>query len=205
MLGGCRSEPPAEPPVEEEVRRVLLEAAFGNRYGDSHGRLLRWGGPVRVGVTGDAGYDDRGCLRRAVRRIDEALDALPVRLDPEGAELMVQYGPLDAIPGEPAESAADAGWVEWQVSADGTIRSARVWVPSDDSFPQYMRDNLALEGLMAALGLPGVIGDHYPSALHGPPNWDVVALAPIDIATLGLLYSPRLRPGMRREQVEDAL
>ena len=204
---GCRrsdeGKSAASPPTgPHPLAAPYLQAAFGNRWGGEAAVLRKWTHPVTIRVGGTPRYEDRLQLRRAVQQLAELPHLVDVELaewEDGPADLEIVYLPIERYP--PAANDAERSYLArytCEADAEGALQHGRILLPSDQTVPQYMRDNLLLEGIAACFGLAGGLAGPDDSALFSEPNWNVGSWAELDLRLLDLHYRPELPAGLDR-------
>lgn len=207
LLGGsgCRQEPEgdgAQSPGPHPLAEPYLEVAFGNRWGPAPGVLRKWNRPVTVRVIGTPRYEDRIHLRRTIAEVASVPGMVDFDLaewEPGRADLEVRYLTAELLREAGPDHEGYPALYRCRAAAGGALEHGEILLPADEAFPQYMRDNMLLEGLVACLGLAGGLEQHDDSAVHAEPNWYATSLTGLDRDLLALHYRDELPAGLSRE------
>ena len=210
-LAERRATPRPEAPAEtgpHPLAEPYLEVAFGNRWGAAPPVLRKRTHPATVRVGGEPRYEDRIHLRRVVAELD-GVPGLGLELrewDAGPADLEIQYLSEDLL--RQAQPGYDDGYpalYQCPGDAGGALLPGRILLPADEHFPQYMRDNMLLEGIVACLGLAGGLDGHDESAFHDGPNWHATSLTELDRRLLALHHRRELPAGLTRDEAARRL
>ncbi|HSK69987.1 MAG TPA: DUF2927 domain-containing protein [Candidatus Limnocylindria bacterium] len=200
---GCAASP--EP---EGLREAFRDAAFRAEYdGGDVDMLRRWERPLAVWIGGDATPEDMEGLREFVAQLNANVPGLPgvsVAQDKWKADVRITLAPLRRLPDvQPGYVPGNWGFFHFTYDDYGAILEGDISVASDVT-TQAERDHLIREELTGALGLPNDLDGHPDSIIHAA--WTTTReLSELDWALLGLLYDPRLAPGMTWLEAARAL
>lgn len=159
--------------------------------------------PLRVKIYGGDDADIRDRVEKALAEIQQitGIDYRFVGLyeKPRNGIMEIRYGPRDENSRDAGFDANCHGQIHHAVSSNpGLITGTRIWLPSD---MPWKIDRCIQEEIAQALGPPNDVSDFGERTLFNDLNTRSQKLTPWDRLALWILYDPRLKPGMHREDV----
>ena len=215
LLGVICAPAVAGPAEDNQVLELFAATAFGSATGDN-GRLFKWDRPIRVRLVGRAPARYRGWAEAHMRDLARLTGHEIEMVTDISADVLIYFVPQfqDVIDGKlnailrryVADPAQITGILKGyalskaicggQLNAEGSaLKEAIVFVPINQ--PPPVGHNCLVTQATRVMGLPfpapagaaSVFGADSPHS-H---------LTAIDRRLIGLLYDPRLKPGMKRD------
>lgn len=209
VLGACDGEncfvTGAEcAPVGGTTRRELsaeeahfMKLAFDAPWPD--GRMIRWAQPIRIGFSEPATTEDAQTLEDIGRQLGPLLGDVDLLVATSDLNLRVSYVPRDSVRKlankETVAGIAFVGVMDWE------IQSGAVYVAQE--FSGTARANILLHEIAHGIGLGGHSED--PASVLYPSINHLTDLPAHDEFAVRTLYSPKLTPGMTRDDARRAL
>lgn len=184
--------------LEPAERSYFRELAFGS----GADAVRKWVQPVRVGLEGDPGRDDRRAVAAAVAELNSWVPRPGVRLVESDAGVIIHFWPRARF-----KDQADAQWpfsyrFDW--SAELELTAVNVFIATE-GLPQRRRSRFVYEGLARALGFPNTSRRQIESIFFYGPGFAAWDYRPLDRDLVRALYRPEIPPGTTAEAFDAAL
>lgn len=190
------------PDQEERALAYLSEIGFGAEYDSVDEVLHRWGQEIRIKIHGEPTDADLKTLERVVTELNNLLSGIGLTLTEEAANVDLYFSPesdFSAI--EPAYVPVNLGFFRVWFDEDGAIHRGRILIATQET-NQAERSHLIREELTQSLGLFKDSWRYSDSIFY--EGWTTTSeFGPLDVSAIRLLYSPQVKPGMTRNQVQD--
>jgi hypothetical protein len=185
-----------------DIDRVAA-IAIGAEYGDARAEVARWHGDITVGVAGEPQAEDRAALEDVVAELAALIAPTRIRLVDGGADMLVQFAPVDEFAGlHPNYEPDNYGffWMHW----DGAgITDADVLI-STTGLTRRETNHLIREEVTQALGLANDLSDEADSIFYAP--WtDTQTYSASDTRVIRALYCADVTHGMSVDDFNDVL
>lgn len=192
----------------ETIAKDFIQLLYYSEYGKQHKYLLKWDGPVTVGIQADELWRHEADIRTLLSHIREAAPGLDVRLTrDDSTNITLRTAPYREMKSlaptalcffVPANlnwadylEARHAGEVSWE--NDKGLSDVSIFIPAFTS-PESVRTCI-LEEITQALG-PGNDLFRLEDSIFNDDNAHEYPTS-FDLLILKLLYSSELRPGER--------
>lgn len=177
--------------------------AIGAEYGDARAVVTRWHGDVTVGVAGAPRAEDRAALEAVLADLAALIAPTRIRLVDGGADMLVQFAPVDEFPQLlPEYVPGNYGffWMHWD---EAGITDADVLI-STTGLTRRETDHLIREEVTQALGLANDRDDEADSIFYAP--WtDTQTYSASDTRVIRALYCAEVTHGMSVAAFRDML
>ncbi len=189
------------PDQEARAMAYLSEIGFGTEHGSGDEVLHRWTQEVRIKIHGEPTGADLETLERVVSELNDLLSGIELSITDEAPNVDLYFSPESDFPRiEPAYVPLNMGFFRVWFDEDGAIHRGRVLIASQGT-TQAERSHLIREELTQSLGL---FKDswHYSDSIFYEGWTTTSEFGPLDVSAIRLLYSPKIEPGMTRDQVQ---
>lgn len=208
--GGSEPEDTDEPDEPEyitasgygaaEIIDYFCSVGLSAEYNESPNAVLKWTGPVKYFISGEATQADRDKVASLAAALNAVagFPGISEAASPDEANLSISFVDLEGMT-EAAGGAYNGYVTVWWDS--GVISRGEIYYRTD--LEQSHRDAVIVEELCQSLGLLQDTYDH-PESIFYQYHTEIDWPSPLDWAIIELLYSPELRPGMDEESVRSA-
>lgn len=193
------TEPPSGLPATQAQRDYFFEIALNSEDGSSH-PLLRWEKPVRIHVRTDANHEDYTEIDQVVGELRN-LTGLDIARTTTGGNVGLYVVSLREFPNYGGPASGGGGYFQI-FPGYGTVDSARVLIGTEGT-PTFRR-HIIREELTQMLGLPND-SYRYPDSIFYQDYSTVTAFSSLDRFVIRTAHDDRLRFGMSRSEIEEAL
>lgn len=212
VLSGClvpaagsrESSPVVQRDYSRQEKEYFMEIALGAEYGSSDSSIHKWDDDIRIKVKGSPTDEDMETLEDVIEELDRLTTGITLETVFWNPDIKIHFASVDRFVFiEPNYVPGNMGffWAWWD--GTGELYKARILI-ARDRITQEERSHLIREELTQCLGMMNDSGRFEESIFY--QGWtDVQDYAEIDRAVISILYDPRIRPGMDRQEVEDIL
>lgn len=206
-LAACSDASPVQPAYDDAAIAYFGTIAFGTE--DSGiGPLRRWSEDIDLSIEGAPTAAHIATVEAVVADLNELIGTIDIRIvdadaagTPDVRVLVVTWDSLAVL--EPVLANDNAAVFRYWWNADQEIYTARAII-SYDVGPDALQMHWIREEVTQLFGLGHDTWDYEESIFYAGYS-ETTAYAPIDRSVIRMLYDPRLRPGMTREQALGAL
>ncbi|MCY3800736.1 MAG: DUF2927 domain-containing protein [Chloroflexi bacterium] len=163
--------------------------------------IVKWCGPVRVGVAGQPSNSDLREINRVINQLRLLIRPVEIFRDDSDPNLIIYLVPGDEFGRVRPEFPSARGVVSVQPDRSGCLFTGDVAV--DATRNELVRRSLIREELTQALGLLKDSWTYSDSIFYqGQALIETIEFADIDEAVIRLHYDPRIEPGMTETDLE---
>ncbi len=190
------------PDQEERALAYLSEIGFGAEYDSVDEGLHKWTQEIRIKIHGEPTDADLETLEQVVTELNNLLSGIGLILTEEAANVDLYFSPeSDFSELEPAYVPVNLGFFRVWFDEDGAIHRGRILIATQET-NQAERSHLIREELTQSLGLFKDSWRYSDSIFY--EGWTTTSeFGSLDVSAIRLLYSPQVKPGMTRNQVQD--
>ncbi|HYG58906.1 MAG TPA: DUF2927 domain-containing protein [Symbiobacteriaceae bacterium] len=188
-----------EAPDGDAVEYFLAVALSGFEFGSAPSVVYKWTDDILIQVTGSPAESDETALDQVIDDLNDLIAPLQIRRVATGGNVTIFYGPDEEFPRQVrGYTPGNRGYFAVNYSSSHAIRSSKILISTNVT--KKARAHLVREELTQSLGMFRDSWDYEDSIFY--QGWTTTGTyAPIDETVVRLLYDPRLKPGMTREQV----
>lgn len=204
LLIGCSFQSNSSNFSQEEID-YFTEIALGAEFGDEIPVIKKWTNDIRIKVIGEPTEADLNTLNNIVNDLNELITGIKIKLVENKENLTITFSPesdFASIDQNYIPTNYGFFWALWH-DDNFVIYDASILVASAD-ITQQERSHLIREELTQSLGLMNDSNKYKDSIFY--QEWtDITEFSEMDRAVIKLLYLKKIKPGMSKEQVLNAL
>lgn len=204
ILFGCSVQTNTDNFSQEELE-YFTEIALGAEFGDEIPVIKKWTDDIHIKINGEPTARDLETLHDIVNDLNELINGIKVKIVESKENLTITFSPeSDFAEIDPNYVPINYGffWALWH-DDNFVIYDASILVSSAD-ITQRERSHLIREELTQSLGLMND-SNKYKNSIFYQKWTDVTEFSEMDRAVIKLLYLKKIKPGMSKEQVLNAL
>ena len=198
------STSPSNTMYNDQDLEYFFEIAFGVEYGTTTVVLHKWASDIRIKINGSPTIEDTNTLNQVITELNSLMGGISLSIVPSNPNIDIYFTTMDQFPSiEPNYVPGSRGffWTWWNSSGD--INKARILI-SIDKPNQQERSNIIWATLTRSTGLMKE-SSKYKDSIFYEGDSITASYAPIDRVIISLLYDSRLKSGMTKDQVKNAL
>ena len=198
------STSPSNTMYNDQDLEYFFEIAFGVEYGTTTVVLHKWASDIRIKINGSPTIEDTNTLNQVITELNSLMGGISLSIVPSNPNIDIYFTTMDQFPSiEPNYVPGSRGffWTWWNSSED--INKARILI-STDEINQQERSHLIWKLLTRSIGLMKE-SSKYKDSIFYEEDSITASYAPIDRVIISLLYDSRLKSGMTKDQVKNAL